>query len=46
MLPITTKIQPNYYLSVASVDSSMIGSTYVFPEKTQQIHKRMCGKYK
>ena len=26
------KIQPNYYLSVASVDSSMIESTFIFPE--------------
>ena len=28
----TQKIQPNYYLSVASVDSSMIESTCIFPE--------------
>ena len=26
------KIQPNYYLSVASVENSMIESTCIFPE--------------
>ena len=26
------KIQPNYYLSVASVDSSITESTYIFPK--------------
>ena len=30
--PITKKIQPNYYPSVASVDSNMIESTCIFPE--------------
>ena len=28
----TQKIQPNYYLSVASVDSSTTKSTCIFPE--------------
>ena len=32
MLPITTKIQPNYYLSVASVDSNTTESTCIFLE--------------
>ena len=30
--PITKKIQPNYYPSVASVDSNTIESTCIFPE--------------
>ena len=28
----TQQIQPNYYLSVASVDSSMVVSTCIFPK--------------
>ena len=30
--PLPKKIQPNYYPSVASVDSSMTESTCIFPE--------------
>ena len=33
---ITNPTQPNYYLSVASVDSSMTESTYIFPEILKQ----------
>ena len=40
------KFNPNYYPSVASVDSSSIESTYIFPETLNKMHKRMCGKYK
>ena len=47
--PITTKcpktIQPNYYLLVASVNSSMTDQP-VYSYNTQQTQKRMCGKYK
>ena len=37
-------IQPNYYLSIASVDSNSIESTCIFPETLNKTHKRMCGK--
>ena len=40
------QIQPNYYPSVASVDSSSIESTCIFPKKLNKMHKRMCGNYK
>ena len=40
------KFNPNYYPSVASVDSSSIESTCIFPETLNKMHKRMCGKYK
>ena len=40
------KSNPNYYPSVASVDSSSIESTYIFPETLNKMHKRMCGKYR
>ena len=48
MLKVTNSpntIQPNYYLSVASVDSSTTESTCIFPETLNKTHKRMCGKY-
>ena len=38
------KFNSNYYLSVASVDSSTIESTCIFPETLNKTHKRMCGK--
>ena len=38
------KFNPNYYPSVASVDSSSIESTCIFPETLNKTHKRMCGK--
>ena len=38
------KSNPNYYPSVASVDSSKIESTCIFPETLNKMHKRMCGK--
>ena len=38
------RIQPYYYLSVASVDSNMTESTCLFPETLNKMHKRMCGK--
>ena len=46
MLKVTNSpntIQPNYYLSVASVDSSTIESTCIFLETLNKTHKRMCG---
>ena len=49
MLKVTNSlntIQPNYYLSVASVDSSTTESTCIFPETLNKTHKRMCGKNK
>ena len=39
------QIQPNYYLSVASVDSSTTESTYIFPETLNKCINA-CGKYK
>ena len=47
MLKVTNSpntIQPNYYLLVASVDSSMTKSTYIFPETLNKTHKHMCEK--
>ena len=38
------KSNPNYYPSVASLDSSSIELTYIFPETLNKTHKRMCGK--
>ena len=38
------KFNPNYYPSVARVDSSLIESTCIFPEILKQMHNRMCGK--
>ena len=40
------KFNPNYYPSVASVDSSSIESTCIFPETLNKMHNRMCGKNK
>ena len=40
------KFNPNYYSSVASVDSSSIESTYIFLETLNKMHNRMCRKYK
>ena len=40
----TNKSNLNYYPSVASVDSSSIESTCIFPETLNKTHKRMCGK--
>ena len=40
------KFNPNYYPSIASVDSSLIESTYIFPETLNNMQKCMCGKYK
>ena len=40
------KFNPNYYPSVASVDSSSIESTCIFPDTLNNMHKRMCEKYK
>ena len=40
------KFNPNYYPSVASVDSRLIESTCIFPETLNKMHNRMCGKYK
>ena len=37
------KFNPNYYPSVASVDSSSIESTCIFPETLNKMHNRMCG---
>ena len=37
------KFNPNYYLSVTSVDSSSIESTCIFPETLNKMHNRMCG---
>ena len=37
----TQQIQPNYYLSVASIDSSMTESTCIFP-KTLNKHINSC----
>ena len=37
---------PNYYPSVASVDSNSIESTCIFPETLNKMHNCMCGKYK
>ena len=37
------KFNPNYYPSVASVDSSSIESTRIFPETLNKMHNRMCG---
>ena len=37
----TQQIQPNYYLSVASVDSNTTKSTYIFPE-TLNKRKNAC----
>ena len=38
------KFNPNYYPSVASVDSSSIESTCIFPETLNKMHNHMCGK--
>ena len=38
------KFNPNYYPSVASVDSSSIESTCIFLETLNKMHNRMCGK--
>ena len=38
------KFNPNYYPSVASVDSSSIESTCIFPETLNKMYNRMCGK--
>ena len=38
------KSNPNYYLSVESVDNSSIESTCIFPETLNKMHNRMCGK--
>ena len=38
------KSSPNYYPLVASVDSSKIKLTCIFPETLNKTHKRMCGK--
>ena len=46
MLKVTNSlntIQPNYYLSVASIDSSMTESTCIFPKTLNKMHNRMCG---
>ena len=40
------KFNPNYYSSVASVDSSSIESTCIFLKTLNKIHNRMCGEYK
>ena len=40
------KFNPNYYPLIASVDSSSIESTYIFPETLHKMHNRMYGKYK
>ena len=37
------KFNPNYYSSVASVDSSSIESICIFPEILNKMHNRMCG---
>ena len=49
MLKVTNSpntIQPNYYLSVASVDSNTTESTCIFLETLNKTQKRMCGKNK
>ena len=38
------KFNPNYYPSVASVDSSSIESTCMFPETLNKMHNRMCDR--
>ena len=38
------KSNPNYYPSVASVDSKKIESICIFPKILNRTHKRMCGK--
>ena len=40
---INKKFNPNYYPSVASVDSSSIESICIFPETLNKMHNRMCG---
>ena len=42
--PHKNKLNPNYYPSVASVDSSSIESTCIFPKTLNKMHNRMCGK--
>ena len=47
MLKVTNSpntIQPNYYLSFASVDSSTTELTCIFPETLNKTHKHMCEK--
>ena len=41
--PHKNKFKPNYYPSIASVDSSSIESTCIFPKTLNKTHKRMCG---
>ena len=36
------KFNPNYYPSVASVDSNSIELTCIFPETLNKMHKRIC----
>ena len=38
------KFNPNYYPSVASVDSSSIESTCIFPETLNKMHNCMCDR--
>ena len=38
------KFNPNYYPSVASVDSSSIELTCIFPETLNKMHNRMCDR--
>ena len=40
------KSNPNYYPSVASVDSNSIELTCIFPETLNKMHNRMCGNNK
>ena len=42
---LTQQIQPNYYLTIASVDNSTTESTCIFP-KTLNKCINACGKYK
>ena len=38
------KFNPNYYPSVASVDSNSIESTCIFPKTLNKMHNRMCDR--